>query len=93
MKINFTKKEYRNLIDIIYLGDTVLDGALDGKVPDKYVEIREKIYFFEKEFGYEDLIEYSKEFDGYFETGYYEETSGILDYIDKYDEQLSRGFA
>jgi len=35
MKINFTKKEYRNLIDIIYLGDTVLDGALDGDKVDK----------------------------------------------------------
>ena len=78
---------------MIYLGDTVLDGALNGNVPAKYVEIREKVYALAKEFGCEDLIEYSKEFDGYFETGYYEETSGVLEYIDKYDEQLSKGFS
>ena len=37
--------------------------------------------------GYEDLIEYSSEYDKFFETRKFDE-SGIQDYVDEYDENV-----
>ncbi len=69
----------------------MLDGATDGNVPKEYVVLREKIYAFAKEFDCKDLIKYDKDLDGYFETAYYEETSGVLKYIDSYMNNMSKG--
>jgi len=85
LKINFTKKEYRKLLDLVYLGDMVIDGALDGNVPPEYNAIREKIYALAKEYACEELIEYDKELDMHFETAKYEE-SGVMDYLDSYNK-------
>ena len=68
----------------------MLDGATDGNVPKEYVSLREKIYALAKSYGCEDLIEYDKDLDGYFETAYYEETSGVLNYIDSYGNSLAK---
>ena len=86
MKVNFTKKEYRKLLDLVYLGDMVIDGALDGNVPPEYNAMREKIYALAKEYACEDLIEYDKKLDIHFETVKYEE-SEVMDYLDSYNNQ------
>jgi len=83
LKVNFTKKEYLKLLDLVYLGDMVLDGALDGNLAPEYIAMREKIFALAKEYGYEDLIEYDKELDMHFETAKYE-ASGVMDYLDSY---------
>ena len=68
----------------------MLDGATDGDVPKEYVALREKIYALAKSYGCEDLIVYDKEEEMYFETAYYEETSGVLKYIDSYMNNMSK---
>lgn len=85
MKINFTKKQYRLLLDLVYAGELVVNGNRTHDVMEEYEETLNYIYSFAKEFGYEDLIEYEEEYDQYFETKEFEE-GGITDLIDEYDE-------
>lgn len=91
MTIDLTKQEYRQLIDLVCLGDMMIDGALDGKVPPQYVAIREKIYSHAKEFGYDDLIEYDESMGIHTETAKYDE-SPAMDYPYKYAQNAINGF-
>ncbi|NLN14018.1 MAG: hypothetical protein GX185_00265 [Tissierellia bacterium] len=88
MKINFTKKQFRKLLDLVFLGELVINGH---RPPDEaigeYEDLLQYIYSFAKEMGYEDLIEYSSEYDKFFETRKFDE-SGIQDYVDEYDENV-----
>jgi len=87
MKINFTKKEYRLLLDVLYLGQWMLDAHDTDESPKKkeYDMVVQKIYAHAKEMGCEDLIDASKEMAGYFPTREYEESSGVDGYIDEYN--------
>jgi len=51
MKINFTKKQYRSLIDLIHLGDMVVSGIRTDDTVEEYEELREYIYSFSKQMG------------------------------------------
>ena len=89
MKINFTKKEYRLLLEFMYLGDWMMSSQLDEV---KYTEDNEhnalyqKIFSHAKEMGFEDLVEHSPADNMYFETRIFEE---LMDetYVDPYDEE------
>mgnify|MGYP000943017511 CR=1 FL=1 len=88
MKINFTKKQFRLLLDIVYAADMVINGC---RLPDeeikKYKDIQQYIYSFSKDFGYDNLIEYSRKYDMFFETKELDE-SPINDLIDEYDNNM-----
>lgn len=88
MKINFTKKQFRLLLDIVYAADMVINGC---RLPDeeikKYKDIQQYIYSFAKDFGYDNLIEYSRKYDMFFETKELDE-SPINDLIDEYDNNM-----
>lgn len=88
MKINFTKKQFKTLIDLVYTGEMIINGnRIPDKVIEEYDELQQYIYSFAKEMGYEDLIEYNKEYNGYYETRKYDE-SGIYDFIVEYDNNV-----
>ncbi len=87
MKINFTKKEYRLLIDILYIADWVLNAH---KVEDDprtrvYRILEQKIFSYAKEMGFENLIEYVTDFKEYFPSREYEETSPALKFIEEFE--------
>lgn len=88
MKINLTKKEYRELLDLIYLGNWMISAneVEDLDEPNKYQEITQKIYSLAKDYHFDNLIEYSDEFEEYMETSEFEE-SEVSEYIEEYDEQ------
>ena len=49
MKINFTKKQYRRLIDSVFLGDMVINGIrIQEEQIKEYEELRKYIYSFSK---------------------------------------------
>ena len=87
MKINFTKNEYRHLLDLIYLGDWIMtaDDVEKDKNKKHHEEITQKIYSFAKDFGCEDLIEYNAEFDKYNETRDCEE-SEVSQFLASFEE-------
>lgn len=88
MKINFTKKEYRKLIDLIHLGDMVVNGIRTGDdMIEEYQELREYIYSFSKQMGCEDIIQFDKQFNQHFETRDYDE-SQVNDYLEEYNNEV-----
>ncbi|MDP3149313.1 MAG: hypothetical protein Q8N83_09325 [Ignavibacteria bacterium] len=98
MKINFTKKEYVALIDLLEMADWVLN-AHKTETPgadNVYQGLIQKIYSFSKEMGCEDLIEYDEKLHEYFPTGEFDETSETMQFIEDYnndtfwDELISR---
>jgi hypothetical protein len=87
MKINFTKAEYRLLLDLVSLGTWVLtshDTEEDQKKK-KYEEVEQKIFSHAKEFGCEKLIKYDEKFGAYFETREFDETEKY-GFIEEYNE-------
>ena len=85
MKINFTKKQFRLLLDLVYAGNMVINST---KIADdeskEHEELQSYIFSFCKDFGFEDLAELDRESGKYYETREYEE-SGIMEFIDEYD--------
>lgn len=86
MKINFTKKEYQQLVTMIEISDWVMNSHqdVDNKETEKYRSVRNKILSYAAEMGMGDC--YIKEGDSYYETREYEENAMQRDFIDEYDE-------
>ncbi|WJY26384.1 hypothetical protein [Sporosarcina trichiuri] len=74
MKINFTKKQYKQLLDLVYLGEWTANSA---KEEDErhigYEELFQYICSFAKDFGSEDFVVSDKAMARYFLTREYEE--------------------
>ena len=89
MKIDITKQEYRNLLDLIYLGEWML-GANDSNnsgVGEGHAAVVQKIFSLAAEMGCATLIERSKESGEFFPTREYDENTPVRDHIDAYDEE------
>ncbi len=88
MKINFTNKEFRTLLDLIYLGNWVINAneIEPEKNLNKHEELVQKIYSHAKDFNFENLVEYNNEFKEYIETAEFED-SEVSEYLEEYEEQ------
>ena len=100
MKINFTKKEYRLLVDMLEISEWVMNSHIsaDREETKKHSELTQKIYSYSKEAGCEDLLQYNKEMSEYYATIDYEESGLHMQLIDKFEDNvfwdtLSRQFA
>jgi hypothetical protein len=88
MKINFTKKEYRLLLDIVYLGQWMMEAHQVGE-PDEddgYEMLVQKIYSFAKDMGCEDLVVPEKKMNKFYTSRLYEDESGVHEIIDRYND-------
>ena len=86
MKINFTKKQYENLLKLVYLGNWMANA---NRVDDKLQSLDELegyIFSFAKEFGMEWWADTDNPKMTY-PTRYFEEESGVKDCIDEYNEE------
>ncbi|WLV24395.1 hypothetical protein QR721_12240 [Aciduricibacillus chroicocephali] len=84
MKINFTKDQYRQLLELLYLGEWVANSAKDEE--DRiveYDELYQHVISFAKEFNCDDIITYDESFDAHIETMEYE--NAMQKHIAKYD--------
>ena len=82
MKIDLTKKQYKSLVTLVYLGDWIINSHKTK--PEKKVEdVRRHINGFAQEGGLGDWIEYDPELQGYYETRTMDEE--MNQYIDEYD--------
>lgn len=95
MKINFTKKEYRLLVEMLYLSDWMMHAHEAEPSHTEHRELQEKIFSHSKEMEAEDIIGYSKELNDYYETNKLDECMQekfINSYNDKvfWDELLER---
>ena len=87
MKINFSKKEYLALLNLIEISDWVLHAHVVGEREDtkEYSELIQRILSYAKEMGYSSLVEYDKELGAYFSTREFEEDSESRKYIEEFE--------
>jgi hypothetical protein len=90
MKINFTKREYQTLVEMLLTADWVIRShEVEPRAETKpYDDLRKKVLSHFKEMGMEDAFEYVPDEDEYFETKDYEERAPHMGYIDEYDERV-----
>lgn len=88
MKIDFTKKEYRLLLDLLSIADWVMSAHKTD--PDErvtpYAALQQKIFSLAAEFGCDDLISYDESLAGYYPTVAFENESDDQIFIEEYDE-------
>lgn len=87
MRIEFTREEYKNLLDMLYMADWVLTAHKveeDPKV-EAYQALEQKVFAHAKAMGFEDLIEYDADDEGYYPTRKYEETSSAREFIEGFE--------
>ena len=89
MKINFTKKEYQTLVEMLLVADWIIRGheTEPREETKRYNDLRKKILAFHKEMGMAHEFRYEPKYDDYFETSEYERESDQMRFIDEYDEQ------
>ena len=87
MKINFTKSEYRILLDVIYMADWILHAhdTEDRSDTKEYSDLFQKLMSYAKDMGCEDLVDFDKQQQNYAESFIFEEESSVLDYIDEFE--------
>lgn len=74
MKIEFTNKQYKLLMDLAYAGNILINGFREKKdVNKEYEDLEYYIYSFAKEYDFEEYVQYDKEFKGYFPTKKFDE--------------------
>ncbi len=90
MKINFTKKEYQALVEMLLVADLVIHGHDVEEHEEKkpYTALRKKVLSHHEEMGMDEEFEYSPQDDEYFETAAYEEDAPHTRFINEYDEQM-----
>ena len=89
MKINYTKKEYRLLLDMVEMAEWVLNAHKTNPSDEikKFSEIYQKILSYAKDMGFENLIVYDKDLEGYFATAEYEESEHMR-YIEEFEDDV-----
>ena len=86
MKINITRKEYRKLLELLMVADSVLD-VYEAEDPDdgkEYDEVIQKFLSYAKEMGCENLIEHDAEEDEYYPTSEFEDNGQYMEIVDKF---------
>lgn len=87
MNINFTEKEYRLLLDMVFIADWVMTShdPDQGSDDDPYQMLFQKIYSYAGEMGCGDLVEGVMESNRYFPSRKYEDESDVFEWIDEYN--------
>lgn len=90
MKIDFTQKEYQRLVDLLMIADWVLHAFESDDDPDtlQYREVIQKIYAHAPDLNCEGMVAYDDVLKGFYPTPEYEEESGVMDFLEEYEENL-----
>ncbi len=88
MKIDLTREEYRDLLDMLYIAEWVLTAHKIEEDPrvKRYSELEQKFLALAKKMGYENLVEYVPVSKQYYPTRDFEETSSAHPFIDEYND-------
>lgn len=88
MKINLTKREYRSLMDVLYIADWVMSafGETGNNKPDPHDQLEQKLLSYAKDFGFDDYVQQDKSAGRYYPTRLFEDETMATEIIDQYDE-------
>jgi hypothetical protein len=87
VKINFTKKEYRLLLEMLYLADWMMESHSVDTVHKEHEKLRKKILSHYREMSTEDIIEYSEANDDYYELREFDDYIHE-EFIDPYNTEI-----
>ncbi len=86
MKINFTKKQFENLLKLVYLGNWVVNAHRTDDTIKKYEDLEHYVFSFAKAFGFEEYADAEKVGNGeFYPTRVFEEETDINKLHDEYD--------
>jgi len=87
VKIDLTEKEYRLLLDFVFMASWMIDSHHpDGRDDvEEYDMLLQKLYSFAAGMGCEDLVDADTKTNEYSPTRHYEETTRAFDFIEEYD--------
>jgi hypothetical protein len=90
MKIHFTKKEYRLLLDIVQIAEWVMNSykVEDDLKSQLYDNIEQKILSYAEDFGFENLVMYDQKSQKFFPTLEYEESEDARLVIEEFEEEV-----
>jgi len=88
MKINLTKKQYWNLVRAVYMADWMTNAICDAdtKKDEGIKEIRDDVFSFAKNFGYENFVGYDEKLGKYYATLDMDDEPSVRALIERYDE-------
>lgn len=87
MKINFTKKEYQMLLDMLYVSDWVLHAHSEEKSNEikPYKEVEQKILALAHEFGMENFVENKEKSGDIAFSKEFTNQNAMIQHIDKFE--------
>jgi hypothetical protein len=90
MKINFTKKEYQTLVEMLLVADWVIrsDEEEPRAETEPYGALRKKVLSHFREMGMGEDFQYDQQADEYFETSEYEARAPHVRFLSEYDERM-----
>jgi hypothetical protein len=90
MKINFTKKQYWDLMRAVYMSDWMANAICEGDMKEDTAikNIRNHVFSFAKEMGYEDYAEYDEEMKTWYATLDMDDDLSTRALIERYNDQL-----
>jgi hypothetical protein len=88
MTINFTRKEYQALVEMLLVADWVINAeeAEETEAREPYRALRKKVLSHVKAMGMGQDFQYDPGQDEYFETAEYEARAPHLRFVDEHDE-------
>jgi len=89
MEINFSKKEYVALLDLLEIAEWVMNSyKIEIEEENNvYQNLEQKIYSFAKKMGCENLIQYDETLQEYFPTRELDDSSPAMKFINDYDNE------
>jgi hypothetical protein len=85
VKINFTKKQFKQLTKMLELADHILSIT---EPDDKHVELLDYVYKHAKSFGLDDLFEYDDEEDFYMPSESFENELKTIEKMEEYNNHF-----
>lgn len=87
MKIELSKKELMSLLEVVYLGEWVINSNdEEDKTPQDIKDVIQKIYSLPNKFGINDVVEFYSESNEYFPNKAFEDRARIATFIEEYSE-------
>lgn len=89
MKIEFTKKQFENLMKLVYLGNWMANAHRADDEIEKYNELESYVFSFGKDFGLEKYVDDEEAGDGeYYPTRFFEEETDVDELREEYDNEI-----
>jgi len=92
MQIELSKKQFKSLLKVVYLGNWMANAHRDGSAKDphveEYEEIEDYIFSYAKQFGFDEYLDDEDADEGkFFPTRLFEEETGVNELHDEYNEE------